>query len=128
MSVAPPRRVNGIRGHVVGRDLDLAPVVLAGAGAALGATFVVVAWAVHPLLVPGVLALAVLVAATLREPAVGVAAGFLLVAALEPRGARATTVGADHRLGRVPVGRCSDSGAGGRNDRCRRSRLAIAVG
>jgi O-antigen ligase len=71
--------VNGIRGHVVGRDLDLAPVVLAGAGAALGAAFVVVAWAVHPLLVPGVLALAVLVAATLREPAVGVAAGFLLV-------------------------------------------------
>ena len=71
--------MNGIRGHVVRRDLDLAPVVLAGAGAALGAAFVVVAWAVHPLLVPGVLALAVLVAATLREPAVGVAAGFLLV-------------------------------------------------
>jgi O-antigen ligase len=71
--------VNGIRGHVVRRDLDLAPVVLAGAGAALGAAFVVVAWAVHPLLVPGVLALAVLVAATLREPAVGVATGFLLV-------------------------------------------------
>ena len=71
--------MNGIRGHVVGRDVDLAPVALAGAGAALGAAFVVVAWAVHPLLVPGVLALAVLVAATLREPAVGVAAGFLLV-------------------------------------------------
>jgi O-antigen ligase len=71
--------VSGVRGRVVGRDLDLAPVALAGAGAALGAASVLVAWAVHPLLLPGLLALAVLVAATLREPAVGVAAGFLLV-------------------------------------------------
>lgn len=71
--------MSGLPGRVIGRDVDLASVALAAAGAAVGATFAVVAWAVHPLLLPGVLALAVLVAATLREPAVGVAAGFLLV-------------------------------------------------
>ncbi len=73
----PP--VSGIPGRVAGRDLDLAPAALAAAGAALGAGFAVAAWVVHPLLVPGLLAIAVLVVATLREPAVGVAAGFLLV-------------------------------------------------
>ena len=71
MSRATPRLV-GAR--------DAASVLVISAGAAgLGAMFALGAWLVDPLAPLGALALAGLVVATLREPAVGIAAGFLLV-------------------------------------------------
>ena len=69
----------GLHGQLRRPRLDPVPVALAGAGAVVGATFAGAAWAVHPLLVPALIAVGGLIFATLRQPAVGVAAGFLLV-------------------------------------------------
>ena len=71
--------MSGLPGRVAGQRLDAGSAGLAAAGAVLGAAFAATAWTVHPLLLPGLLALAGVVALSLREPAVGVAAGFLLV-------------------------------------------------
>jgi len=71
--------VTGLHWRLRRPGVDPVPLALAAAGAALGAAFAGTAWAVHPLLLPALLAVAALVAATLREPAVGIAAGFLLV-------------------------------------------------
>ena len=71
--------MSGLHWPIRRRGVDLVPLGLLCAGAALGAAFAGTAWAFHPLLLPALLAVAALVVATLREPAIGVAAGFLLV-------------------------------------------------